>query len=443
VAQELEQAVPGWRAELRGQMQALAEGNGMPQVLARWQRAEELLHELDHNEDLAGRVQRLAVFQQRLQEALAVEVHRRAEEIEASAQAQATARNQELQELATQIAEKQQQRDKLDADIAERVRELEQEGGRLGEAARAVNRAREHLAGELAGLATLLQQVGVPAVPAARSFGSRQESEGLPPASGLPLLQGPAIEQRSDFVRSRLYPALAELESECRLSHADRLHTTLLACPWVLVPSPRWAEAYETALGGSGRQLVLPVQASWAGFTDAWSSEMEEFWRQAAGDLSRIFLVVFHEINRSLPQVWASAWLALLDGHRPTLPADPPVHWPVNLRVLATVARDDAVFALHDSLLARWAAPVDLGVSGGRNDPPPGTLQEGHVPAATWLRWAGRPVQQPLHGGRAASVEQLARLLGDIGEPMLAILRRALLEDYPRSYFGGAARERA
>ena len=394
--QELEQQSPGWRAALRKEMESLTDEYDGPLARSRWQRAEALMQEMDGNEQLSSWMQGLTLFKQRLSLAVGEEIHRRADSIEAAAHAEAATRNQHLQKLNAKINEKDNELANLDKNILARQTQLENESGKLGQAAEAVRLAREQLAGQLAGLNGLLQQSGPTLTLAAPMvLPLRSQAPDLEP----PRLLGPAIEQHSDFVDSRLYPILVGLEPASKRSHADRLHRTLLSCPWVLVPSPCWSEAY----GRAGRQRLgepgLAVQSNWAGFTDVWSRELEGFWRQAASDLSRIYLLVFHEINRSLVQVWASAWLTLLDGHRPTLPADPPVHWPVNLRVLATVARDDAVFDLHESLLKRWAAPVDLDVSGGRTDPPAAPLVAGHVTATTWLRWAGRPGRPIAPGG--------------------------------------------
>jgi hypothetical protein len=166
---------------------------------------------------------------------------------------------------------------------------------------------------------------------------------------------------------------------------AELFHHAVRVCRWVLVPNPAWAVAYQEAIGETARLHIVQVEPTWLSFADAWRA-VAPVWQAAQQQPDRLHLLLFEDVNRALPECWARPWLDILAGFRKVLPVEGQPEWPVNLRVLACVASDQAALPLSKTVVEHWAA-VSLRPVGKRSSEP-AQLHDGHVPWAVWQSWA-------------------------------------------------------
>jgi len=197
---------------------------------------------------------------------------------------------------------------------------------------------------------------------------------------------GIPIEDSKKFIYQRLHPALDRWLLGASGQQAKFFHLAVLGCRWLLVPSASWAMAYGDALGGTGRVLNVTVEATWVRFADAFRGEVADFWRAATQDTNRLYLLLFSDLDRALPQCWAKPWLDALAGFRDTLPNEQ-VGWPSNLRVLGTLATDTAVLPLDRNVVNYWGAIRRDSLDAEKAE----SALDGHVPLASWLCWARSP----------------------------------------------------
>ena len=194
----------------------------------------------------------------------------------------------------------------------------------------------------------------------------------------------PPIHRCDEFLRHRLVPTLESWLLDITPRWAELFHHAVWGCRWVLVPNPAWAVAYQEAMGETAHLHIVQVEPTWLCFADAWRV-VAPAWQAAQQHPDCLHLLLFEDVNRALPECWARPWLDMLAGFRKVLPVEGPPAWPVNLRILACLASDQAALPLSKTVVQHWAA-VSLRPVGTRS-PEPAQLQAGHVPWAAWQSW--------------------------------------------------------
>lgn len=213
----------------------------------------------------------------------------------------------------------------------------------------------------------------------------------------------PPIHHCDEFLQHRLLPTLAAWLLDVTPRWATLFHHAVWACRWVLVPNPAWAVAYQEAMGETAQLHIVQVEPTWLCFADAWSV-VAPFWQVAQQQPDCLHLLLFEDVNRALPECWARPWLDMLAGFRKVLPVEGQPEWPVNLRILASLASDEAALPLSKTVGQHWAA-VSL-QSVGERSPEPAQLHEGHVPWTAWQNWGTRE--------ETATLSQIANM-DDVG----------------------------
>jgi hypothetical protein len=137
-------------------------------------------------------------------------------------------------------------------------------------------------------------------------------------------------------------------------------------------------------MGETAHLHIVQVEPTWLCFADAWRV-VAPAWQAAQQHPDCLHLLLFEDVNRALPECWARPWLDVLAGFRRGLPVEGPPEWPVNIRILACLASDQAALPLSKTVVQHWAA-VSLRPVGTRSSKP-AQLQAGHVPWAAWQSW--------------------------------------------------------
>ncbi len=200
---------------------------------------------------------------------------------------------------------------------------------------------------------------------------------------------GPPIDESRSFLKYRLVPTLAAWGAQARPLQARKLHAALLACRWVAIPCPSWGVAYTEAIGAYARHQVVPVEATWLAFSDAWKGEVEAFWLDSLARPGVLHLLIFADADRALVQCWARPLLDIASGLRPALPSGH--RWPDNLRVMVCPSADDAAWHVPDWVVAHWAG-VEAAQGGGQSQE---LIVPGHVPFSAWASWVEEPDAAP------------------------------------------------
>ncbi|MGE3541468.1 MAG: hypothetical protein AB7N91_29050 [Candidatus Tectimicrobiota bacterium] len=194
----------------------------------------------------------------------------------------------------------------------------------------------------------------------------------------------PPIYHCDEFLRHRLLPTLETWLPEITPRWAALFHHAVWGCRWVLVPNPAWAVAYQEAIGETAQLHIVQVEPTWLCFADAWRV-VAPAWQAAQQQPDCLHLLLFEDVNRALPECWARPWLDMVAGFRKVLPVEGQPAWPVNLRILACLASDQAALPLSKTVIQHWAA-VSLRPVGQRTSEA-AQLQVGHVPWAAWQSW--------------------------------------------------------
>jgi hypothetical protein len=194
----------------------------------------------------------------------------------------------------------------------------------------------------------------------------------------------PPIHHCDEFLRHRLLPTLEAWLLDITPRWTELFHHAVWGCRWVLVPNPAWAVAYQEAIGETAHLHIVQVEPTWLCFADAWRM-VAPAWQAAQQHPDCLHLLLFEDVNRALPECWARPWLDVLAGFRKGLPVEGSPEWPVNLRILACLASDQAALPLSKTVVQHWAA-VSLRPVGMRS-PEPAQLHAGHVPWAAWQSW--------------------------------------------------------
>jgi hypothetical protein len=195
---------------------------------------------------------------------------------------------------------------------------------------------------------------------------------------------GPPIDNQGIFLQ-RLVSTMAAWGAEATPLQAKKLHAALLSCRWVALPCPSWGVAYAEAMGAYARQRVVAAEPTWLAFSDAWSGEVEAFWREALEQRDVLHLLIFADADRALVQCWARPLLDIVSGVRALLPSGLP--WPRNLRVMSCPSADEAALHVPNWVVAHWAG---IEATSGRNRPD-GPIPPGHVSFAAWSGWVMAP----------------------------------------------------
>ncbi len=265
--------------------------------------------------------------------------------------------------------------------------ELAEAEARLSAAAGRFAANRDSLAADVLALEGVLR--------AREGVGSNGSNDGArvhPPAPP-PTVKGPPITDEHAFARDRFESVLAHFEPSATRAWADRFHVALLACRWVLAPHAGWGRAYAEAVGGACRVRLVAPSPDWLTFADAWAGGLGACFEGAAADPSRLHLAVIHEIDLSLPRLWARPLFDWLAGWRSDVPAptdDVVVPWPDNLRLIACPCAGAPLQPLDESITRHWAAVRREPISddGGAGESVTSSAVKGHVTVDDWLAWA-------------------------------------------------------
>jgi hypothetical protein len=211
---------------------------------------------------------------------------------------------------------------------------------------------------------------------------------------------------------------------------AEEVAVAYLGCHCLLVPDPGYAVAFCQASGGAAELLLVPVEPHWIRWQDCWAPEVAGLWEAATQNPNTMYLLHFQDLDRSLSGLWGTPFWNLACGLADSLPDTRFLGWPPNLRLSASVARDEASFPLAESLLRHFGATLPRTEPAGRVRARSSPLQ---LPGVAWATSA-TPVE--LHeevagfgsAARQAALEigRLEQLFSACGSSAHEATRRAL-----------------
>lgn len=150
------------------------------------------------------------------------------------------------------------------------------------------------------------------------------------------------LNEKAEFVSSRLLPSLQSWFSEATSRHAQELHDAVVRKRITAVPSIPWVRAYHAALGKDAFLKLVCVSPLWLDFSDAWDGGLEQVWRLAEQPDSTVLVCLDH-IDRAPSLHWLEPLLRCNKG-MDILPNG--ARWPSNLRVFCTIAKDEYAFPI-------------------------------------------------------------------------------------------------
>lgn len=390
---QLDEQLPDWKNQLRSHFKQFADETERKIARNRWERAEEILNYLDLEQRNLAHLQQNPLFQKKWEQAVAQHralICQQAEQ-ESAAFCAAEQQKRERQQMETvrivdelkqKIADEEQLLELIQEENAKQDTKLHQDKVQLLQAAEYLREQQNCLVQQFIGFQALLKEID----------GQNRETEKTGPVQSV--RQGEPIDNQRLFIEQRLLPGLLRWLPEVNHRRAELFHYTLLACRAVLVPNCAWALGYQEAMGATAQVQIHTVEPTWLRFADAFSEELKRFWEAAVQENADcLYLLVLQDINRALPECWARPLFNVLAGLQRTLDAAGCLRWPPNLRLLATVADDEAGYSLADQV-TRYFAAVQLDYSGQTLDRAP-LFCEGYVPLAVWQDWCGSPAEPP------------------------------------------------
>lgn len=379
---QLDREVQGWRGRVREEIEGYGEAER--QIFrSRWERIEAILDDLTFESDAANQLLQSPKFLARIDDLVKVaaeeKIAARSAEIEGEAQRSAKAAiaalEQQVAEVAKRYDEAKSKLGAVEADLQSRLDDLAERERAIVSLSEHLSDSRDRLARDLAVYQALLPASAQSPTSAAAP---RRESPPVRPV-------GPPIQSESEFIDSRLWPALDRWHHGQPRSLAVTLQVAASGSRAVLVPSPAWARAYADALGGTARLTVVNVQPTWLGFDDLWRGGLACCWERATLDPTAIELVLLRDFNRALPQCYLRPILDLIAGYTEELPQPGCGGWPSTLRLFACPAESDESLPLTAEVVRHFAAVQRAPAAASERARPMG---DGHVPAERWARWA-------------------------------------------------------
>jgi hypothetical protein len=155
--------------------------------------------------------------------------------------------------------------------------------------------------------------------------------------------QSPSLDEVA-FVKTRLWPCLAN--RGCGLGRRDTefFHATILAGRLIGIPHPGWAVGYAEAMGGAAQATIVSASPDWLSFKLAFANGLSNAWQNAVADFSRLQIVVIEGIDRCPSHAWLGPWLSILAGWSEVLPDRDQLRWPAHVRLCVTRERSRACF---------------------------------------------------------------------------------------------------
>jgi hypothetical protein len=400
-----DRASPGWRSHISELLDTVTDPVQVGLDRSRFARLEAALGELAQNEARLTDLAELPRFKETLDAAIRGEVETARGRIEAQAQEETRGyvgrlkqeRERERAQAERERLALQRELDKVRAEIAgaERIRaearaRVEQDESSLRTAADYLVESRDRIIRDFSVFHGLIENARASGNGSANghSQGAAKLIEAAAPAATEAGTEGPVINDQGVFLRDRLVPAMAAWGAEATWLQAKRLHAALVSCRWVAVSCPSWGVAYAEALGADARHHVLAVEPTWLSFSDAWR-DLETFWCEAVERSDALHLLTFADADRALVQCWARPLLDVVSGLRSALPSGLP--WPVNLRVMACPAADEAALYVPEWVVSHWAGVKSAAGATSPDQP----IVPGHVPFSVWREWAKAPAEAP------------------------------------------------
>lgn len=410
VVETLDKEAAGWRSRVREEIEMYDE-HERQLYLARWDKIDAILKDLVFESESTTKLIENPKFLHKVNELIKTEVGTRTAEIEAEAQQKSknmVARTQ------TEILDAQRQLEAIKKDSKNRLDDLAGREQAVKALISHLKESRDRLLKDI----TVYQGL-LPGAPAAAVEHPRR-----PSTTSAIRPNGEAIETAAKFIDLRLWPALDRWYPGASRNLALTLHATICGSRTVLVPSPAWAQAYVSALGGTAILSFVNIQPTWLGFDDLWRGGLSEVWERAGCEPAAIEIVLFRDFNRALPQCYARPLLDLLAGYTDELPWPGSGAWPKNLRILACTSPSDESLPLTYEVIRHFAAVSKTLPSPSAQRPEPET--PGHVAVETWLNWShySRETEPdaelsrefgPLARAAALEIATIAMVLKDAG----------------------------
>lgn len=363
--------------------------DGLPELLREAERrvewAEPLLNAVVQDERFENQIaeQVKLLVESRTQE--------RAEEIETKAREIARPKLLEIEKAEQKVVQLETQKQKLEkqigvlndkqAEIELRVEEL------MSGVAKRLQEGRSELLSELALLGPIFQggvthasfngqvETSPRLMMSAKPERQLQLSLKLPDA---PSLKSPSLDEGA-FVKTRLWPCLANRGCGLGSRDAEFFHAMILAGRLIGMPHPGWAVGYAEAMGGTALATTVSASPNWLSFDSAFAGGLSNAWRNAVADSSRLQIVVIEGIDRCPSHAWLGPWLNILAGWSEVLPDADQLRWPDHVRLCVTKERSKACFDVPCEV-NEWILEFDASSS----DESVSVIATGHFPMSEW-----------------------------------------------------------
>jgi hypothetical protein len=190
--------------------------------------------------------------------------------------------------------------------------------------------------------------------------------------------QSPSLNEVA-FVKTRLWPCLANRGCGLGSRDVEFFHSTMLAGRLIGIPHPGWAVGYAEAMGGTAQAIIVSASPDWLSFESVFAHGLSNAWQNAVADSSRLHIVVIEGIDRCPSHAWLGPWLNILAGWSEVLPDRDQLRWPDHVRLCVTQERSKACFDVPREI-NNWILEFDANSS---DESAPG-ISAGHFSLSDW-----------------------------------------------------------